>query len=71
MPDDLRGEIVKAFIVLDDGYTESDDLVRQIQDHVRSRLAAHEYPRQIQFIDALPLTVTGKVIRRELRDWKG
>jgi acetyl-CoA synthetase len=71
VPDELRGEIVKAFIVLDDGYSPSDELVREIQDHVRSRLAAHEYPREIQFIDALPLTVTGKVIRRELRDWKG
>jgi acetyl-CoA synthetase len=71
VPDELRGEIVKAFIVLDDGYLPSDDLVREIQDHVRSHLAAHEYPRQIQFIDALPLTVTGKVIRRELRGWRG
>jgi acetyl-CoA synthetase len=70
-PDELRGEIVKAFIVLDDGYAPSDELVRDIQDHVRTRLAAHEYPREIQFIDALPLTVTGKVVRRELRDWKG
>jgi acetyl-CoA synthetase len=69
VPDELRGEIVKAFIVLDDGFAPSDQLVREIQDHVRSRLAAHEYPRQVQFIDALPLTVTGKVIRRELRGW--
>jgi acetyl-CoA synthetase len=68
VPDELRGELVKAFIVLDEGFSPSEELVREIQDHVRSRLAAHEYPREIQFIEALPLTVTGKVIRRELRN---
>ncbi|PUA16935.1 acyl-CoA synthetase [Glaciimonas sp. PCH181] len=63
-----RTEIVKAFIVLTDGFTPSDQLVAEIQHFVRTRLAAHEYPREISFIDALPATVTGKIMRRSLRD---
>ena len=66
-PDPDRTEIVTAFVVLQDGYAPDPDLARAIQDHVRSRLAAHEYPRQVIFADELPLTTTGKVIRRELR----
>jgi acetyl-CoA synthetase len=67
VPDQLRTEIVKACIVLKPGVAPSDALAREIQDHVRTRLAAHEYPRQVEFLDALPLTATGKVMRRELR----
>ncbi len=67
-PDPLRTEIVKAFVVLKDGWNASDELAKDIQDFVRTRLSAHEYPREIAFIDALPLTTTGKVIRRLLRD---
>lgn len=67
-PDPVRTEIVKAFIVLKPGKAPSDALKGEIQDHVRSRLAAHEYPREIAFVDALPLTTTGKVIRRALRE---
>lgn len=67
-PDDLRTEIVKAFIVLADGFESGEELVEDIQHFVRERLAAHEYPREIAFIEALPLTTTGKVIRRQLRD---
>ncbi|WP_346913284.1 acyl-CoA synthetase [uncultured Roseibium sp.] len=67
-PDPQRTEIVKAFIVLKDGVTGSDELAREIADFVKTRLAAHEYPREISFVDALPMTTTGKVIRRELRD---
>ena len=67
VPDQLRTEIVKACIVLKPGVAPSEDLAREIQDHVRTRLAAHEYPRQVEFLDALPLTATGKVMRRELR----
>jgi acetyl-CoA synthetase len=67
-PDVLRTEIVKAFVVLKAGWNASDDLAKDIQDFVRTRLSAHEYPREIAFIDALPLTTTGKVIRRLLRD---
>jgi acetyl-CoA synthetase len=68
MPDATRTEIVKAFIVLNPGFAPSDALVREIQHHVRTRLAAHEYPRDIAFVDSLPMTATGKIIRRELRD---
>lgn len=68
VPDPLRTEIVKAFIVLQDGVTPDDALVASIQHHVKTRLAAHEYPRAIAFLDQLPMTTTGKIIRRELRD---
>ena len=67
-PDPERTEIVKAYVVLNDGFAASDALTRELQDHVRTRLAAHEYPRQVRYIDSLPLTTTGKIIRRELRD---
>jgi acetyl-CoA synthetase len=67
VPDPIRTEIVKAFIVLKPGEAQSPALADEIKAFVRNRLAAHEYPRQIEFIDALPLTATGKIIRRELR----
>jgi acetyl-CoA synthetase len=68
VPDDLRGEVVKAFIVLSPGHVPSDALKSEIQQEVRDRLSAHEYPREISFIERLPLTTTGKVMRRELRN---
>jgi acetyl-CoA synthetase len=67
VPDELRTEIVKAFVVLKPGVAGSADLKSDIQNHVRSRLAAHEYPREIAFVDELPMTATGKIIRKELR----
>lgn len=67
-PDELRTEIVKAFIVLRAGYTPNGDLKRDIQSYVRERLSAHEYPREIEFTEELPMTTTGKIIRRILRD---
>jgi acetyl-CoA synthetase len=67
VPDADRYEAVKAWIVLKDGYTASDELARELQQFVRTRLAAHEYPRVVAFTDALPMTVTGKILRRELR----
>jgi acetyl-CoA synthetase len=67
-PDALRTEIVKAFIVPADGVTPDEALAGEIRDHVRTRLSAHEYPREIAFVDALPMTTTGKVIRRLLRE---
>jgi acetyl-CoA synthetase len=67
-PDPERTEIVKAFIVLNDGYAPSPVLAAEIQAWVRERLSAHEYPREIAFEDTLPLTTTGKVIRRLLRE---
>jgi len=68
VPDDLRTEIVKAFIVLGDGIEPSPALADEIRDYVRTRLSAHEYPRQIDFVAELPLTTTGKIIRRLLRE---
>lgn len=67
-PDPLRTEIVKAFIVLKDGIKPSEDLSSEIQNFVKTKLSAHEYPREIAFVDSLPLTTTGKVIRRLLRE---
>ena len=67
-PDALRGQRIKAFIVLAPGHAASDALVADIQRSVRTRLAAHEYPREVEFIDVLPMTTTGKVRRIELRE---
>jgi acetyl-CoA synthetase len=67
VPDATRTEIVKAFIVLNAGYEPGDTLVRDIQEHVRTRLAAHEYPRAVAFVESLPMTATGKIVRRDLR----
>ncbi|MDO9417920.1 AMP-binding protein [Pararhizobium sp.] len=67
-PDALRTEIVKAYIVLTPEFTASAVLEAGIRDWVKNRLSMHEYPREIEFVDALPLTTSGKVIRRLLRD---
>ncbi|MEZ5782847.1 MAG: AMP-binding protein [Rhizobiaceae bacterium] len=67
-PDALRTEIVKAYIVLKDGVTPSETLEEDIKVWVRSRLSAHEYPREVEFVGSMPLTTTGKVIRRIFRD---
>jgi acetyl-CoA synthetase len=67
VPDKLRTETVKAFVVLKPGHAGDAALAKSIQDHVRTKLAAHEYPREVEFIDALPMTATGKIVRRELR----
>jgi acetyl-CoA synthetase len=66
-PDATRGAIVKAFIVLQPGQQPSKQLEEDIRQHVRGRLAPYEYPKEIEFIDALPMTTTGKVQRNELR----
>ena len=66
-PDPVRTEIVKAFIVLKSGQHGVGRAGREIQGFVRTRLSAHEYPREIAFIDEMPMTTTGKVIRRLLR----
>ncbi|HYD69949.1 acyl-CoA synthetase [Azospirillum sp.] len=68
VPDPLRTEVVTAYVVLQPDAAPSDALAREIQEHVKTRLAAHEYPRVLRFVDALPMTATGKIIRRELRD---
>ncbi len=67
VPDAMRTEIVKAFVVVAPGVTADDDLARQIQAHVKSQLAAHEYPREVEFVTEMPLTSTGKIMRRVLR----
>jgi acetyl-CoA synthetase len=67
VPDPIRTEAIKAFIVAKPGVAPGDDLVRDLQAHVRTRLAAHEYPREIEFVSELPMTATGKIVRRELK----
>jgi acetyl-CoA synthetase len=67
-PDPVRTEIVKAFIVLKSGQAPSDALAADIKGFVRTRLSAHEYPREVAFIEHMPMTTTGKVIRRLLRE---
>jgi acetyl-CoA synthetase len=67
-PDPVRTEVVKAFIVLKPDQKASDALAAEIQNFVRTRLSAHEYPREVSFIDAMPMTTTGKIIRRALRE---
>jgi acetyl-CoA synthetase len=66
-PDPERGAVVKAYIVLAAGVQASDGLIAELQRHVRGKLASYEYPKDIEFIDALPMTTTGKVQRRVLR----
>jgi len=68
IPDPQRGQAVKAFVKLLPGFKPSDALIKELQEHVKKRLAAHEYPREIEFIDEFPVTVTGKVKRRDLRE---
>ncbi|MFL9901107.1 acyl-CoA synthetase [Paraburkholderia fungorum] len=70
-PDRERTEIVMAFVVLKPGFVGDAALVREIQQHVKTRLAAHEYPREIRFVESLPMTATGKVIRKALREGLG
>jgi acetyl-CoA synthetase len=65
--DSDRGEIIVAYVVLAQGQKGSDGLKSALQDHVRANLAAHEYPREVVFIDDLPMTVTGKIQRSVLR----
>ncbi|ETX14513.1 AMP-dependent synthetase [Roseivivax halodurans JCM 10272] len=66
-PDPMRTEIVKAYVVLRDGLDRSDELAEDLKAWVKERLASYSYPREIAFLDKLPMTVTGKVIRKELK----
>jgi len=68
VPDELRNEIVKAYVVLED-YPPSENLAKDIQAYVKEHLSAHEYPRKISFVRELPLTTTGKIMRRVLKEW--
>ena len=67
-PDPVRTEIVKAYIVLKEGRAPTPELANEISAWVRQRLSAHEYPREVEFVESMPLTTTGKVIRRIFRD---
>jgi acyl-coenzyme A synthetase/AMP-(fatty) acid ligase len=67
-PDAIRGMVVKAFVVLREGYLPSDALAEQIQEQVKRTIAPYKYPRRIEFVDALPKTPSGKIKRRELRE---
>jgi benzoate-CoA ligase family protein len=67
-PDPVRGQVVKAFVVLRDGQLPSDSLAEAIQEHVKRSIAPYKYPRRIEFVTALPKTASGKVKRRELRE---
>ncbi len=66
-PDPIRGEIVLAFVVLAKGYTASESLKTELQEHVKHTTAPYKYPREIEFVDDLPKTVSGKIRRVELR----
>lgn len=66
-PDDVRGEIIKAFVVIKEGVEGTDELKEKLQQHVKEHLAGHAYPREIEFIDKLPKTRSGKIMRRILK----
>jgi len=67
IPDPVRTEIVKAFIQLKPDVQPSDGLKKEIQEFIKTQLAAHEYPREVEFVTEFPLTTTGKIMRRELK----
>jgi acetyl-CoA synthetase len=67
-PDEKRGMVVKAFVVLADGHAPSDELAAEIRGFVREHLSAYAYPRRIEFVADLPKTLTGKIRRIELRE---
>ena len=66
-PDEVRTEVVKAFIVLKPEVVPGPDIEEEIKQFVKVRLAAHEYPREIEFVSELPMTATGKIMRKELK----
>jgi acyl-coenzyme A synthetase/AMP-(fatty) acid ligase len=66
-PDEERGSVVRALVVLSNGYVPSDQLKRTLQDHVKAQTAPYKYPRQLEFVDRLPKTPSGKIKRGELR----
>ena len=66
-PDEMRGEVVKAFVILAPGYLPSEELVDNLQNHVRNTTAPYKYPRLVEFVSELPKTVSGKIRRVELR----
>ena len=67
-PDEMRGEIVKAFVVLAQGYQASDELTLEIQTFMKKHTAPYKYPREIEYLESLPKTISGKIRRIELRN---
>ena len=65
-PDELRGQIVKASIVLTKGTEPTEELKKEIQDYVKQHTAPYKYPRKIVFLESLPKTISGKIIRNQL-----
>ena len=70
-PDELRGEVVEAFVVLSEGHAAGDELAGELKQHVKANYAAHAYPRTVHFVDALPKTPSGKIQRYVLRESRG
>ena len=68
VPDPVRGQAVKATIVLAKGYTPSDELTKTLQNHVKKVTAPYKYPRIVEFVDELPKTISGKIRRVEIRE---
>jgi 2-aminobenzoate-CoA ligase len=68
VPDEERGQIVKAYVVLRPGFPPCPELVKELQDFVKREIAPYKYPRAIEFVDALPRTETGKLQRFRLRE---
>ncbi len=68
VPDELRGQVVKATIVLAKGYSPSDELKKELQNHVKKTTAPYKYPRIVEFVDELPKTISGKIRRVEIRE---
>jgi acyl-coenzyme A synthetase/AMP-(fatty) acid ligase len=66
-PDDVRGAVVRAIVVLRDGFAPGEDLARELQEHVREETAPYKYPRILEFAESLPKTISGKIKRAELR----
>jgi acyl-coenzyme A synthetase/AMP-(fatty) acid ligase len=72
-PDPTRGEVVKAFVILAPGHKPSEDLTRDLQDHVKKVTAPYKYPRKIEYVEELPKTISEKIKRGELKrkEWEG
>ena len=68
VPDPIRGQVVKATVVLKQGYDPSDELKKELQDHVKRVTAPYKYPRIVEFVDELPKTIGGKIKRAQLRE---
>jgi acetyl-CoA synthetase/medium-chain acyl-CoA synthetase len=66
--DPVRGEIVKAFVILAPGYKPSEKLTEELQEHVKNVTAPYKYPREIEYVKSLPKTISGKIKRKELRE---